>query len=113
MIYDVILVTFGRFGKILPTVMHKISLDKHICGRVDCHCTWLTRNATPQFRFKMTKIGDLSRTVARATEVRIRNPGRFLESPDDALQEKLQRELSNLPPLICKNGFKISFFGEK
>ena len=77
MIYDVILVTFGRFGKILSTLMHKFSLDKHICGRVDCHCTWLTRNATPQFRFKMTKIGDFARTVARAKEVESGIPADF------------------------------------
>ena len=57
--------------------MHNFSLDKHICGRVDCHCTWLTRNATPQFRFKMTKIDDFARAVARATKVESGIPADF------------------------------------
>ena len=54
-------------------LMHNFSLDKHsCCGRVDCRCTWLARNATPRFRFKMTKIGDFARAVARATKVESR-----------------------------------------
>ena len=43
-------------------------------------------------------------------EGRIGNLDRFLESPDDALSYVSKREPSNLPPLICKNGFKMSFF---
>ena len=49
--------------------MHNSSLDKHICGRVDCRCTWLARKATPRFRLKITKINDFARAVARATKV--------------------------------------------
>ena len=49
--------------------MHNSSLDKHICGRVDCRCTWLARKATPRFRLKMTEINNFARAVARATKV--------------------------------------------
>ena len=57
--------------------MHNSSLDKHICGRVDCKCTWLARKATPRFRFKMIKIGDFARAVARATKVESGIPADF------------------------------------
>ena len=57
--------------------MHNFSLDKHICSRVDCKCTWLARKATPRFRFKMTKIGDFARAVARATKVESGIPADF------------------------------------
>ena len=68
-IYDVIPVTSGRFEGILPTLMHNFSLDKHICGRVDCQRVWFVRNAFPRFGLKMTKIDNFARAVARPTKV--------------------------------------------
>ena len=88
-IYDVISAALDRFEFVLPTLMHNFRLDKHIGNRVDCRCTWLARNATPRFCFKMTKIGDFPDFAefcrSLGYEGRFRNLGCFLESPDDAL----------------------------
>ena len=111
-IYDVISVNFGCSEGVLPTLMHNSSLDKHICGRVDCKCTWLARKATPRFRFKMTKIGDFARAVARATKVESGISADFWKAQTMFFNRCRNENFRTCLLKYVKTVSKLVFFGE-
>ena len=112
-IYDVISVIFGCSEGILPTLVHNSSLDKHICGRVDCRCTWLARKATPRFRLKMTKINDFARAVARATKIESGISTDFWKAQTMLFNRCRNENFRTCLLKYVKTVSKLFFFGEK
>lgn len=112
-IYDVISVNFGCSEGVLPTLMHNSSLDKHICGRVDCQRVWFVRNAFPRFGLKMTKIDNFARAVARPTKVDSGISTDFWKAQTMLFNRCCNENFRTCLLKYVKTVSKLVFFGEK
>ena len=93
-----------------PCLSHKLGYKQHISDRRDAQRLSFAGKAFPRFGKKIAENRRFCTCRSSAYGGRFGNLGRYLERPDDSLSSTRERKRCQLPSLMCKTSFKISFF---